>query len=153
MSESAAPANGPTRAQIVAMARDWLGTPYQHQASVKKQGTDCLGLIRGLWRELYGYEPEAVPAYAADWQSGREGTLLQMAVSRHLVPAPAGDMQPGNVLLFRMQTSGPARHLGLVSDQGRFIHAYAGRCVTESWLSRWWLARLVSTHDFPGVTS
>jgi NlpC/P60 family putative phage cell wall peptidase len=51
-----------TREQIVAAARGWLGTPYHHQASVKGVGCDCLGLIRGLWRELLGDEPETLPA-------------------------------------------------------------------------------------------
>ena len=48
-----------TREQIVAAARGWAGTPYHHQASVKGVGCDCLGLIRGLWRELVGDEPRA----------------------------------------------------------------------------------------------
>ena len=46
---------------IVRCARGWLGTPYHHQASVKGVGCDCLGLIRGLWRELCGPEPEKMP--------------------------------------------------------------------------------------------
>ena len=53
--------------RIVAAARGWIGTPYVHQASVKGAGTDCLGLVRGIWRELYGPEPEALPAYTPDW--------------------------------------------------------------------------------------
>ncbi len=40
------------REKIVAAARAWVGTPYHHQASVKGAGCDCLGLIRGIWREL-----------------------------------------------------------------------------------------------------
>ncbi len=47
-------------ATIVRRARGWLGTPYHHQASVKGVGCDCLGLIRGLWRELCGPEPGLV---------------------------------------------------------------------------------------------
>jgi NlpC/P60 family putative phage cell wall peptidase len=39
-----------TRAQIVVATRDWIGTPYQHQASLKGVGCDCLGLVRGVWR-------------------------------------------------------------------------------------------------------
>ena len=46
---------------IVREARTWLGTPYLHQASVRGAGCDCLGLVRGVWRALYGREPEAVP--------------------------------------------------------------------------------------------
>ena len=42
-------------------ARRWLGTPYRHQASRMGVGCDCLGLVRGVWRSLYGAEPEATP--------------------------------------------------------------------------------------------
>ena len=52
---------------VVAEARSWIGTPYQHQASLKGVGCDCLGLVRGVWRALYGEEPEHVPAYSRDW--------------------------------------------------------------------------------------
>ena len=48
---------------IVQAARGWIGTPYVHQASVKGGGTDCLGLVRGIWREFFGAEPEVMPAY------------------------------------------------------------------------------------------
>ena len=48
-------------ADIVSAARGWLGTPYAHQASLKGIGTDCLGLVRGVWRDVLGDEPEAAP--------------------------------------------------------------------------------------------
>lgn len=54
---------------VVTAARGWIGTPYRHQASVRGAGADCLGLIRGVWRELYGAEPAEVPAYTADRKS------------------------------------------------------------------------------------
>ncbi len=47
--------------RIVASARGWIGTPYVHQASTKGAGCDCLGLLRGVWREINGAEPESVP--------------------------------------------------------------------------------------------
>ena len=61
---------------IVAFARGWIGTPYCHQASLKGVGCDCLGLVRGVWRETLGAEPEGVPAYTPDWaEAGRAETL------------------------------------------------------------------------------
>lgn len=36
-----------SRLQIIDAARDWIGTPYVHQASAKGAGCDCLGLLRG----------------------------------------------------------------------------------------------------------
>jgi NlpC/P60 family putative phage cell wall peptidase len=35
--------------------------------SLRGIGCDCLGLLRGVWRAVYGKEPEAVPAYSSDW--------------------------------------------------------------------------------------
>ena len=49
------------REVIVAAARRWIGTPYRHQASLIHVGCDCLGLVRGVWREVIGDEPEAAP--------------------------------------------------------------------------------------------
>ena len=47
------------KTEIVASARGWIGTPYRHQCSQKGLGADCLGLLRGVWREVIGPEPEA----------------------------------------------------------------------------------------------
>ena len=42
--------DGVDRGRIVRLARSWIGTPYHHQASVRGVGTDCIGLVRGVWR-------------------------------------------------------------------------------------------------------
>ena len=68
---------------IVAAARGWIGTPYLHQASVKGAGCDCLGLLRGVWRELAGEEPEAAPPYSQDWAEATGEETLYMALARH----------------------------------------------------------------------
>lgn len=52
---------------IVDEARAWIGTPYVHQMAVRSAGTDCLGLVRGVWRAVMGCEPEHPPAYSMDW--------------------------------------------------------------------------------------
>src|SRR5881394_3419065 len=73
----------PHAERIVAIARSWIGTPYVHQASLRGAGCDCLGLIRGIWRELKGYEPEDVPPYSLDWAEATGAETLYMALSRH----------------------------------------------------------------------
>ena len=35
--------------------------------------TDCLGLVRGVWREVIGQEPEAPPSYTPDWSETEGG--------------------------------------------------------------------------------
>ena len=72
------------RKAILTAAYDWLDTPYQHQASVKGGGCDCLGLIRGVWREIYGDEPMETPAYTCllyTSPSPRDATLSRMPSS------------------------------------------------------------------------
>jgi NlpC/P60 family putative phage cell wall peptidase len=146
----------PARNDIIAAARSWLGTPYVHQASAKGAGTDCLGLIRGVWRELYGEEPEIPPPYGPDWNErawarGARQEPLLAAARRHLAPRAIGEEAPGDVLVFRVVRDGPAKHCGIMTEEARFIHAYAGRAVVESWLSRWWRERLAGVFVFPGA--
>ncbi|MFX9112545.1 hypothetical protein ABTN46_19735, partial [Acinetobacter baumannii] len=73
---------------IVDLARSWLGTPYRHQSSLRGVGCDCLGLVRGLWRELYGREPEPVPPYRPDWAETGEVEALLVAARRWMKETP-----------------------------------------------------------------
>ena len=52
-------------ARVIAIARAWLGTPYHDQASLRGVGCDCLGLARGVWREVVGPEPVVFQVAAA----------------------------------------------------------------------------------------
>ena len=36
------------RLRIILEAMDWVGTPYHHQARVKKVGVDCAQLVAGV---------------------------------------------------------------------------------------------------------
>ncbi|SEQ64190.1 NlpC/P60 family protein [Thalassovita taeanensis] len=139
-------------AQVVGAARGWIGTPYRHQASAKGAGTDCLGLLRGVWRELLGTEPEYVPSYSRDWSEPQGEERLLAAALRHLVPKALGDEAAGDVLLFRMRDRGVAKHVGIAGEIGAkatFIHAYSGHSVVESPLSAPWRRRVVARFTFP----
>jgi NlpC/P60 family putative phage cell wall peptidase len=138
---------------IVARARAWIGTPYRHQASCRGAGSDCLGLLRGVWRETLGPEPEAVPGYTADWsEPGRTEDLLD-AARRNLVEIDRSEMQPGDVLVLRMRESGVAKHVGILggspSGMPTLIHAYSGRGVVESSLTPTWARRIAGAFRFP----
>ncbi|WP_378944534.1 NlpC/P60 family protein [Paracoccus sp. R86501] len=138
---------------VVNAAREWLGTPYVHQASVMGCGADCLGLIRGVWRQIHGAEPEVTPAYTADWAECGGTEVLQDAAMRHLLPVlDRDDWQIGQVLLFRMRQGAIAKHLGILSQAGaeaRFLHAYTYHGVIESPLTRPWRSRVVARFRFP----
>jgi NlpC/P60 family putative phage cell wall peptidase len=135
------------RLRVLDIARDWLDTPYQHQASVRGAGCDCLGLIRGIWRTLYGAEPEAPPNYTPDWAEQRGEETLLHAAGRWLIPIDAP--QAGDVLLFRMRAGSPCKHIGILASEHTLIYAYWGRAVVESWLEPFWTQRLAHSFSFP----
>jgi len=138
-----------SRHAVLAEAREWIGTPYQHQASAKGAGCDCLGLVRGVWQDLYGFEPERPGHYAPDWaEAGGEDQLL--AAARRLL-IDTGDVIPdaGLVVLFRWRPHCPAKHAAITLDRERFIHAYQERGVTVSSLVPQWRRRIAGVFAFP----
>jgi NlpC/P60 family putative phage cell wall peptidase len=139
--------------EIVALARGWIGTPYRHQASCRGAGTDCLGLLRGIWREVLGAEPEAVPAYTPDWSEPSRSEDLLAAAGRHLLPVALGERRAGDVIVMRMREDAVAKHVGILAraPEGHetFIHAYSGHGVVESPLTPTWARRVAAVFRFP----
>jgi len=128
----------------VAEARRWIGTPYRAGASVRGAGADCLGLLLGVWRALYGAAPDA-----AD-RAGREPLWRGLAACCD--EGPAGDLRHGRVALLRLREAGPAGHVGLLTADGLrpgLIHAYCRRGVVESPLCQPWRRRVVATFALP----
>ena len=139
------------RAEIVRLTRAWLGTPYHHQASVRGVGADCLGLLRGVWRDVYGRDAELPPAYTRDWAEAHGREELMAGAARHLKPVAVAEMRPGDVLIFRLRGTAPAKHVGLLATETNFIHAVEGAPACEVALQGWWRRRLAAVFTFPGV--
>ncbi|SIR15626.1 putative phage cell wall peptidase, NlpC/P60 family [Rhizobium sp. RU20A] len=136
--------------RIVTIARGWIGTPYRHQASRKGVGCDCLGLVRGIWRDLYGKEPEDPVPYSADWAERGGAERLLEAAMRHFGPAlPLGDARAGDVIVLRWKTGAIAKHAGILSGPDMFIHAYEQAAVVESPLVSAWRRRIAGVFRFP----
>lgn len=140
-----------TRDEIVKIARSWLGTPYMHQASKIGVGCDCLGLIRGVWRTLYGDEPEQMPSYTADWAEAKGEETLRDAAARWLTEVSLPAAQAGDVILFRWRAQLPAKHIAIQTSKTTFLHACEGLPVCQATLTSWWRRRLVYVYRFPGV--
>lgn len=136
---------------IVAAARRWLGTPYLHQASLPGVGCDCLGLVRGVWRDLYGAEPEVVVPYTPDWAEAKGEETLALAARRHLVEIVPEQARAGDVLLFAYDGTAPAKHCAIQTGPARMIHAHAPHGVAEVSIVPWWRRRLRHAFRFPGV--
>jgi len=136
--------------EIVLLARGWIGTPYEHQASCKGAGADCLGLLRGVWRELHGSEPENPGAYTPDWAETDGVERLLPAARRHMREVAV--VKPGDVMIFRFGRA-VAKHVAIVSETTlgaeKIIHAYAGRGVVESPLTPAWARRIAGQFRIP----
>jgi NlpC/P60 family putative phage cell wall peptidase len=141
---------GRSMSDVVRIARGWIGTPYRHQAARKGVGCDCLGLVRGIWRELYGEEPETPPPYGMDWAERSREERLYVAALRYFGPPVAKETTaPGDLLLFRWQEGVAAKHLGVLSAVDRFIHAYEAAGVIESALVPSWRRRVAWVFRWP----
>ncbi len=155
--------------EVVRIARTWERTPYRHQASVKGIACDCLGLARGVWREIYdSADPEKVPAYSADWAEASGEEMLLEAARRHMVLVAEGSdpeavlaaAEPGDLLIMRWRPHLPAKHCVILTEKGadglpfgwRIIHAYdAAKRVAEVTLAPQWRKRIVAAFRFPAL--
>ena len=137
----------PGAEEIAGAARAWLGTPYRHQAATLGAGCDCLGLLRGVWRTLYGNEPAALPNYRADWRDQTHAAALLAIAGRLLLPVETA--RPGRVLLFRMRGAAAPKHCGILVEPGRFIHAQERLGVVEADFTQAWRRRVGAVFGFP----
>jgi NlpC/P60 family putative phage cell wall peptidase len=146
------------RADIVALARGWLGTPYHHQASLKGVGCDCLGLIRGVYVEACGQPAETPPPYSRDWAEASARETMIEAAGRYFTPIDPDAAEPGDVLIFRLRPGAMAKHCAIISSAPgirpadapfRMIHAIEGAPVCEVHITPWWWRRIAAAFRFP----
>lgn len=131
------------QARVIAETLSWIGTPYRHQAAQKGLGTDCLGLVRGVYQALYGAMP-AVPPYPPVVTAGEP---LLNAAADYLVPTSLPEA--GDVVIFRLRRGGQAVHCGILIAPNRFVHALAGRAVTATGYAPYWCTRTAAAFRFP----
>ncbi|MFK0682968.1 NlpC/P60 family protein [Ochrobactrum sp. BD67] len=135
--------------EVLSEAERWIGTPYRHGASTLGVSCDCLGLVRGVWRSLYGCEPEAPGVYAPDWAEVSTGDPMLEAASRHMIRRDSSVPMPGDLVVFRWRAGVAAKHLGIMAQDNRFIHAYQGHSVMASALVPQWRNRIAGIFIFP----
>lgn len=131
---------------VVAAAEGWLGTPYRHRAALKHVGCDCIGLIRGVWRDVTGVEVGPVPPYRADWRDLAAAEALEALAARHM--DETAHAEPGDVLLFRIGPALVPRHCGILVSPGRFVHAQERLGVVRAELEPGWSRRIARVLRF-----
>ena len=120
--------------RIVTEAREWVGTPFVPQQSVKGHGCDCKGLLSGIARELGLKEAAHVNALATDYSLARvPSQRFKAGISEVLKPVK-GEAKAGHILLLNI--GGKPSHLAIVTEpglqDGRAIHASIEHGVRET---------------------
>lgn len=112
-----------TREDVVQEARTWIGTPFQHQGRVKGVGSDCVGIIIGVMRDL-GISDFDTKNYSRYPNVQMMGRLLR----EQLEEIKIDEAGPGDVLWIKVK--GSPQHLAMKTDKG-ILHAHMGigKCV------------------------
>ena len=114
--------------EVLAAAELWIGTPWHPGAAVRGTGCDCVGLIRGVLRDVTGRVIPA-PPWMPDWASAQAEPLIE-AAREWLVPAPPGAAQAGDIVTIRIGHL-RAAHAGILTLDGGLIHATERRGVVR----------------------
>jgi NlpC/P60 family putative phage cell wall peptidase len=133
----------------VTSARAWLGTPYHDQASLCGVGCDCLGLARGVWRDVVGPEPLSIPPYSRDWGETGSVEVLAEGARVAMIEIDPGAAGPGALVLFRMMPTAIAKHVGILTGPDRLIHACERLGVIEEPMTQRWRRRIAFAFLFP----
>lgn len=115
------------RAEIVAEARRWLGTPYRHQAALFGIGVDCIGLIRRVGEAVGGlvvtearYRPFA--GYSRSPNPRRMGAGLAAFFDE----IPFADADDGDVFWMSWAPQAPPMHTAIAATwngERTIVHA------------------------------
>ena len=118
------------RAEIVAEAVSWIGTPYHHHARIKGVGVDCAQLLLEVYTNT-GVIPEVhFVDYARDWHLHHSDELYAGWLDTYGHEITAAEAMPGDAVLFRFGRC--FSHGGVIGYDGQIIHAYIGRGVITS---------------------
>lgn len=136
-----------TREQIVATARDWIGTPWRHQGRTRL-GVDCVGLVVMVARDLglsdYDWNAYSRRAHGGSFLPHFEANARNVGLAR---------ARPGDMLVFA-DASYPC-HVGVLSHfrgEPHVIHALATlKKVWETPYAGEWERKARFAFAFPGV--
>lgn len=129
--------------QVIAAARECIGTPFLHQARVPGRGMDCAGLIIHVAKSL-GFDYQDVIGYPR--RPYRDLLRKTLDSQQCLDQVDHDDMSAGDVLLMRIRYE--PQHLGVFTGEN-LIHSYStvGRVVEHS-LTAGWRKRITQVYRF-----
>lgn len=140
-----------SRTDVVAKAREYLDTPFHHQARLKGVGIDCVGLVICVCKDLNILSPEYdVTGYPRI----PDGTSFLYHAEEVLITIPSESMQIGDAVVVSYDRD--PQHIGILGDyrHGGFsiIHASSeANKVIETRLMFSEYMKFVGAYALPGV--
>lgn len=108
------------RADVVAEAMSWVGTPYHHEGAVKGSGVDCAMILVRVFADL-GLIPEIDPRpYPMQWHLHRDDERYLGWIRRYA--RPVTEPQPGDIALYRFGRC--ISHSSILVTDGLMVHAH-----------------------------
>lgn len=107
------------RELVIAEAKTWIGTPYQHRGRVKGVGVDCGGLLYQVYSPFIHMRPFP-KNYPPDWALHRESEIYLDFIKPYTfeIEKPV----PGGMALFLVGRSWS--HAAIMSEKLRYIHSW-----------------------------
>ena len=103
-----------TRADVVRVARSYIGTPFHHMGRVPGVGLDCVGVLICAARELGLIARDFdLPAYTPS----PDGVTMLKWADEYMTKIPQSLMQAGDVLM--LITDAEPQHLAILAD---YVH-------------------------------
>jgi cell wall-associated NlpC family hydrolase len=125
------------RVNVIAEAREWKGTPYQHKGRIKRVGVDCGGLLHAVYSKI-GVLPPFPQDYAADWALHAEGPEIYIDFIAPFVTEVKRAV-PGGLAMFKVAHRWA--HGAIVTEKNTFVHAWGRN--QEGGVVEWTLDKFV----------
>lgn len=148
-----------TRSDVVEKAREYLGTPFQHQGRIKRLACDCVGLPLMVAEELGILDRYGIPLLGTDNANYSDQPLdgfIHEECQRRLIEKPMEKMRDGDVLTIKFPTI-PC-HTAIVTTiyscgcARGMIHAFSpiGK-VVEHVIDAPMYKRIAGVFEYPGI--
>jgi cell wall-associated NlpC family hydrolase len=118
------------REALVKEAREWRNTPYRGWSRAKFWGTDCIGLVVGVYQNCGFITAEeadrAIPkGYSLQIGQHQADTEYISGIAKYFDEIPEVELRPGDVVMFKLKTGHAFAHSGIVTQWPLMIHAVA----------------------------
>jgi NlpC/P60 family putative phage cell wall peptidase len=143
----------PSRADVLAEARTWIGTPFHHGQRLKGVACDCIGMAWGVGEATKALKvPRALARRYAGYGRTPKPADMRDALETCLVAVE--DPQIADLAWIHWGDPAVPMHLAILGEvRGRqtLIHALSGRGVVEHGFTGPWPPRVLGWFGYPGL--